>query len=849
MAKKIVRNGGGAGKGTGVGSTLAITAMSAFAMGAGATDSPAQASISPQERAGVVQTYKIPPGPIAAALNSFADANGLHLLYDADITQRLKTPGLSGKFSAREGLDRLLAGTGLSYRIGATGRTVSIVLAQNNSGTQTDAVPAGAEALPPIDVGAAQPVAGGQGEGQGVNPGIAGPAGSATGTGYGGYGGAGAAQDPYNKAYVLEKASTGTKTDTPVMDTPLNVQSVSQQVLEDQQAITLAQALQNVSGVSVTDGNYLQSGFQSSGLLVRGFIEQTYYRDGFRVSASPLGDGAANNALQFSDIQSVEVLKGPGAILYGLVEPGGLVNVVTKEPLNAPYYAVQQQFGSLADYRTTIDATGPLNPEKSLLYRINMSYENNGAPTGSFVDRTHSQSLFVAPVLKWNIDGATWVKLEAEYNHYNSDAYWALNPLVNGAPVAVPRNTNYGATSPYLNSTLFGALTWSHQFDKDWSIKQQIAYNYIDYYINSSFPFPVSASPPTAQSATIQSASSQTTYSTNVDITGHINTFGAEHTLLLGGDLYWTTATYNAEFVGFQTNTLNASIPLGLPVPQCPCGPEAALDTQNTAGLYLQDQIKLPYNFFLLAGARYQYIRQTGSNGSTQSQDYLIPTPVGTAQALTPRFGLLWRPQEWVSLYGNYTENFGPNSGLIYPGQLVPPTSAKSWEGGIKLEFFNGKLRISADYFNLLETNVPYPDTNPAHNCGTGGVGSCDIVVGAGRSTGPELDIQGEILPGWKVIANYTNDDVRVSKAQANNVPDLGGSLPAVGQRFGGVARNQANLWSTYEFQSNSSLKGWKVGVGYHYVGSRPVIDEANYASYVWPLIPSYQRVDEVIPT
>ena len=212
---------------------------------------------------------------------------------------------------------------------------------------------------------------------------------------------------------MLEKASTGTKTNTPVMDTPLNVQVVSQQVLQDQQATTLATALQNVSGVTVTDGAFNLGCCGSSGILLRGFLTNTYYRDGFRVDAT-YNQNDYVTTRQLANVQSVDVLKGPGAILYGIVDPGGVINLTTKEPLDAPYYAVQQQISSLALYRTTVDATGPLNLDKSLLYRMNMSYENNGAPLGSSVDLTNAQSLFVAPVVKWNVDAATWVKLEAE---------------------------------------------------------------------------------------------------------------------------------------------------------------------------------------------------------------------------------------------------------------------------------------------------------------------------------------------------------------------------------------------------------------------------------------------------
>ena len=145
--------------------------------------------------------------------------------------------------------------------------------------------------------------------------------------------------------------------------------------------------------------------------------------------------------------------KARAPFFTGSSEPGGIINIITKEPLDAPYYAVAAADRLARDLSHHVDATGPLNTDKSLLYRMNMSYENNGAPFGSFIDLTHSQNLFLAPVVKWNIDASTWVKLEAEYNHNRSDIYFPFDPLFNGAFVNVPRNTNYGTDSPYLQST------------------------------------------------------------------------------------------------------------------------------------------------------------------------------------------------------------------------------------------------------------------------------------------------------------------------------------------------------------------------------------------------------------
>ena len=235
--------------------------------------------------------------------------------------------------------------------------------------------------------------------------------------------------------------------------------------------------------------------------------------------------GATGYGLQqMANVQSVEVLKGAGAILYGLSEPGGLVNIVTKQPLDAPYYAVNTQVGSLAEYRTTIDATGPLNADKSVLYRINMSYENNGAPHGSFVDNTRQDSIFLAPVIKWNIDASTWVKLEAQYNSTTVGNYYAYVPQLNGVLINIPRNWNYAESSPSLNRTIFTALTWAHEFDNDWSIKQQIAYYRASNDLNATngpSNLDQNYSTPALDRFITQNLYNQTTWSTNVDLTGH----------------------------------------------------------------------------------------------------------------------------------------------------------------------------------------------------------------------------------------------------------------------------------------------------------------------------------------
>lgn len=254
-----------------------------------------------------------------------------------------------------------------------------------------------------------------------------------------------------------------------------------------------------------------------------------------------------------ANVESVEVLKGPAAILYGLVEPGGMVNVITKQPQAMPYYGFNQQFGSYDLYRITIDATGPLTQNKDLLYRVNMSYQNSG----SFRDLVNTEDVFLAPVLKWNISPKTQVTFEMEYDHKHQGTDPGFVPFFDGQPFNMPRSRNYAEYSPATTEMIFGGLNWSHQFNEDCAIKHRFSVN------QSSLTSPFFTRPIVAGTkAFIQSVfgddpnlnllpddlvvlrsrnfntPQNNTYSTNLDLIGHFDTTGLKHTLLLGGDYY-----------------------------------------------------------------------------------------------------------------------------------------------------------------------------------------------------------------------------------------------------------------------------------------------------------------------
>ena len=539
--------------------------------------------------------------------------------------------------------------------------------------------------------------------------------------------------------------------------------------------------MKNVSGVTTDSSNFTQ-GNQS--ILLRGFASSTYFRNGFR-----LRDSATTRPM--ANVENIEILKGSAAILYGQVDPGGMVNVITKQPLATPYYALNQQFGSYDLYRTTIDATGPVTQNKDLLYRINMSYENSG----SFRDFVDKEDVFLTPVLKWNISPRTQATFELEYNHQRAGLDYGFLPLQNGKPLNIPRSRNYGEYTPNTTETIFGGFNWSHQFNEDWTIKHQFSVNQQKVeQPHLVFPFDVVSNRDVSR--LFQGFDTQNgTYSTYIDLIGNFDTLGLKHTLLFGVDYYRLEKEQQVTIGGISMIIVFNPVHPGTPFTQ-PIQPLAnTVNNTDQFGLYIQDQIKLPYNIQVMGGIRYQYLHQNNKDQLAGSSSGL------TDDAVTPRVGFLWHPKNWLSLYANYVESFDPNDpfALIHTGTLPPPTSAEQYEGGIKTEFFDGRLRATLAYYDLTKTNVATRDPNHL---------DFSILTGAVRSRGPELDITGEILPGWNIIATYANTDARITKSN-----DDSGSPTAVGSRFFNVPRNTGSVWSTYEVQ-NGDLQGFKFGGG-----------------------------------
>jgi iron complex outermembrane recepter protein len=280
-------------------------------------------------------------------------------------------------------------------------------------------------------------------------------------TGKSGY----ADNDPYNPNYNRTNSSTATKTDTPIMETPYSIQVVPRAVMNDQQVIRVDDATKNVSGVQTgaADGNYLDA------FIVRGFdIGNNTYRNGYRTQ---------RQQSETANLERLEVLKGAAAMLYGRVQPGGLLNLVTKQPLETSYYLLQQQFGSYDLYRTTVDATGPILEDKTLLYRINLAYQDNN----SFRDFISTERIFIAPSLTWKATPDTQFNLNLEYKHDKGVDDYGV-PAVGNRPAPIPIGRRLGQPGEgFDNDLLLVNFNAEHAFNDDWKVKLGVNANSNDF--------------------------------------------------------------------------------------------------------------------------------------------------------------------------------------------------------------------------------------------------------------------------------------------------------------------------------------------------------------------------------
>ncbi|MES1022913.1 TonB-dependent receptor [Gloeocapsa sp. BRSZ] len=612
--------------------------------------------------------------------------------------------------------------------------------------------------------------------------------------------------------YAPDDATTATRTDTLLRDIPQSIQVVPRQVLDDQQARDLQDIVRNVSGVfqSNTFGGTLDR-FQ-----IRGFDSDVFFRDGFRDPTSRIRETA--------NIERVEVLKGPASVLYGTIEPGGIINIITKQPLAEPFYAFEFSFGSFSLIKPSLDISSPLNDSSTVRYRLNALYEN----TDVFRDFDRGvERFFVAPVLSLDISRRTNLLLNFEY--LNDERPFDRGLVAIGNEVAdIPSERILGEPDDLASTqSIITSYRLEHRFSDRWRLRNEFRYSSLDSQSLNARPVSLDEETGILTRAWGNNSGFDETFALQTNVVGEFSTGAIDHTLLLGVDLLRIDESSNNRF-----DFINGAPPINIFDPEYEIGsrpnrsqlPEFAIFGTRTdsLGIYLQDQIAFTDNFRILLGGRFDIVNQESSNNFFFSGITTQDESQQQDNAFSPRVGILYRPIDPLSLYASFSRSFAPNSAVDEGGQLLEPERGTQLEIGMRGELFDRRLIANLAVFDIRKTNIAtfVPPTF-----------SFAEAIGEVRSRGIELDILGELAEGWNIIASYSHTDAEVTE-------DAGSELE--GNRPHAVPRNAFSLWTTYEIQQGS-YQGLGFGLGVFFVGDR-FGDDANTFN-----VDSYIRTDAAI--
>lgn len=739
-----------------------------------AADAGAQNSANSQSTA---LSFNIPAQPLTDALNAFIAASDWQVGFPAGLAKDARSSAVHGNYTPQQALQRLLSGSGLSYRL--TG--INTVALEKALQSKADATTLAAMTV----------------KGKRVND----------------------LNDPYSTDYKRSNAGTATKTDTPIMETPMSTQVVPRAVIQDQQAVQVGDAVKNVSGVfpDFTWGGY------GEGFMIRGFSSNSggSYLDGFRWPVS---------RLSLANMERVEVVKGAASNLYGRIEPGGMINVVTKRPQANPYYALEQRFGSYDFYQTLGDATGALNKDGSLMYRLNFEYLDKK----SFRDFAFTDRVLVAPSVTWKISDRTQLDLDFMYSNEDTlEDHGVIASLTTRRPVDIPISTFLGEPSTDKSNTeiYYTGLSLKHAISDNWAVRAKF-----NMQQRSALDLQHPGTPGLNEAtgmlnrAFFGGDSGSDTYFGTIDVTGKFSSWGVKHDVLAGLDHYSVTGDVSSYFFGpaifgGPIQPINIYNPVygqsGLNLAARQKSQFMSSETDWT-GVYFQDQITLFDKLHILGGGRYDWATQANGSafGANKSPADAAANLKGVDnERFNPRVGLLYQPWQWLSLYGNFVESLGASNAAIgVGGNVLQPETAEQYEAGFKTEFFDKRLMSSVAFYNLTKQNMAVAMVGTPFS----------QAIGEARSQGVEIDVTGKVTDGLNLIATYAYTDAVILKG--NNA----------GKRLWNVPRNAGSLWAKYDLQQEA-LRGLSVGAG-AYFQSQKEGDVANSFE-----LPGYGRLDALV--
>jgi iron complex outermembrane receptor protein len=584
-----------------------------------------------------------------------------------------------------------------------------------------------------------------------------------------------------------------TRTDTPIIDTPGTIQVIPQQVIEDQGVTKFSDALR--SAVGVTQSSSPVSNFNN--VLIRGFdTDLNYLRNGISEGSSIL-----QPPRDLNNVERLEILSGPASIVGGQISPGGIINVVTKQPLSSPFYELSASYGSFNSVEGAFDFSGPLNESKTLAYRLNTSIYHSG--TFIDVDDVDVERFSIAPVLSWQIGEKTKLSFEGLYLNSRTPQRVGLpvqGTILNNPNGEIPRNQFVGEPNFDGNDRKFTQIGYDleHNFSKNWSLRHALSYFNYQLEQREAFVDALQDDLRTLERTGELGIDDINGYQVTAYATGKFKTGSINHELLAGVDYVLQEDYFEKDFLEAENIDLFEPEYAGGVGEPLEDSFSRTRDTKDGVGLYLQDQLKM-FNdrLILVIGGRVDFVGAT----SEDLLDDSLPEESQDNSAFSPRVGIVYKLADNVSLYGSFSRSFEQEIGRSANNEVFEPTRGTQYEIGVKADWLNKRLSSTLALYDLTQTNVLTEDPNDPE---------FEVQTGEQNSKGIELQTIGEILPGWNVIASYAYTDAKITE---DNVFTIGNSLA-------NVPENAFSLWNTYTI-SEGSLSGLGFGLGLFYVGER----------------------------
>ena len=597
------------------------------------------------------------------------------------------------------------------------------------------------------------------------------------------------------------------KIDIPSMDLPQSLAIVGQGLIREQQAQRLSDIVKNVNGIYVTTTRgSVQESFGARGY---GFGSSNLFKNGARINSGVMPE--------ISSLERVEVLKGSAAILFGQVAPGGILNMVTRQPKFNRGGELSMRAGSHNLYKPAFDFYGPLS--SSIAYRINGTYET----AGSFRDHVSSDRYYINPSLLFKPGASTDLIVEGDYLYHRFTPDFGIGSIDNNKIPDVPRSRFMGTSWQYNKTRQTTATaTLKHQFSESWKLNSSFSYQLYkrDYYAvervqalaNGDWTRPLG-----------KILSKENYFTGQANLNGRFAMGSMEHILLAGVDAdHSETVNNDFSFPAVsglpagsydKINVLDPSkyvqrtdIPTATTI-------RKRVAPVNRFGVYVQDLVKLSDKFNVLAGLRWSYVQTKGIDSTNLITGVQTTGKERNDRAFSPRVGLVYKPFSTTSFFVSYSNSFVVNTGQDIEGNAIKPSLVDQFEGGVKNEFLNGALSANVTVYRIVNNNLAQTapflrDGTPNNNTGI------RQLTGQTTSDGIEVDFASHPVKGLDILAGYSYNYMRYTRTDTTV-----GSFKT-GERLVNNPAHTANGSVFYTF-GNGLLKGVKTGVTVMYIGDR----------------------------